>query len=200
MTNVKCAHCGAVNYADVVTCRRCSETLASAVTMSDHQDIAVGDDPRYGFGGWLFVFVFLLLLYLVKNGFSFAYEVQALYDIPEFTGGRGQPKPVAQIQYVLVFGVLAHGGFLIFGLIVIRALRKVREIASTLAVMFLMSAAIFQIIDWLVTRSLLAGMSPILSFNIEVASLMWMITSLVQVLIWWPYFKRSKRMNYGYNN
>jgi hypothetical protein len=28
----------------------------------------------------------------------------------------------------------------------------------------------------------------------------WLIAALVQALIWWPYFKRSKRMSYGFNN
>ena len=200
MTNVKCAQCGAINYPGVDACRRCGQSLANAVPLSAGQDIRVSDNAKYGFGGWLLVFSFVTFLYLVRLGFTLVFQVQALGKLSGLTGGGKRGSRLEHVQMLVGFDVVVTGALLIFGLVVIRALRNTREISVTLAVIFLFSSAIFQIIDYFSTRSVLDGIVSETKFRLDTANLIWMVATLVQVLIWWPYFKLSKRVGYGFNN
>jgi hypothetical protein len=162
----------------------------------------VSNNSEYGFGGWLLVFSFLLLLNLVRFGFALVYEVQALSELTRVSAGAREPSKLENhLYYALVFEVVVATALLIFGLIVIQALRSTRQVASTLAIIFVVSVAVFQLIDYFWTKSLLTLMPYKVrlnagSWNME----WWLIVALVQALIWFPYFMRSKRMSYGFNN
>jgi hypothetical protein len=155
----------------------------------------MSDSQKKGIGGWLI----LVIIGLIINVISMV----ASFDIPRrifrpdnwhaaTTFGSGYYHPLFATW--AIYDVIYFSFFILFDLFLLVLMFKKSRSFPKMMIVFFILAIITQVIDYMLTNSVLTDLPIVAKQMGYYPSLKYTISAIVQALIWIPYFMKSKRV------